>query len=169
MNLLWFVAAFGAGLLVVEVAGYFWHRWVEHNAVFGHNIQSFHIRHHEHNYPVEKLRPAEQKYKSARSWGWYALTAFLVVGTLVLVPRPYNFVMVLTGLVYAKFVINYMHTRFHVRQHWLARTRYFQHIQKLHDIHHFGPYNYGVLFYFMDRIFGTYNEHMPKHKVANFK
>jgi sterol desaturase/sphingolipid hydroxylase (fatty acid hydroxylase superfamily) len=169
MTVLWFVSAILAGPVVVEVTGYFWHRWAEHNAVFGKHIQSYHIRHHEHDYPVEKLRPAGQnKYRSARSWGWYVLTVFLVLSTFLLVPRPYNFVMILSGLVYAKLVISYMHTRFHVRQHWLVRTKFFQRIQKLHDIHHYGPYNYGILFYFMDRIFGTYRSTFPKAKQNNF-
>lgn len=169
MNVLWFVAAVFAGPLVVEVIGYFWHRWVEHNAVFGHSIQRYHIKHHEQDYPVEKLRPASRKYKSARSWSWYLATLVLVGLTLVLVSRPYNFVMILSGLVYARFVISYMHTRFHVRQHWLTRTSFFQRIQKLHDIHHYGPYNYGILFYFMDRIFGTYRTTFPKSKQTNFR
>ncbi len=153
---------------MVEVTGYFWHRWAEHNGVLGNLIQSYHIKHHEHDYPVKNLRPATKKYQSARSWSWYLLTVFLVVSTYFLVPRPYNFIMIVSGLVYAKLVISYLHSRFHVTNHFLVHSKTFKDIRRLHDIHHWGPYNYGILFFFMDRLFGTYRGSFPAKKQPNF-
>jgi sterol desaturase/sphingolipid hydroxylase (fatty acid hydroxylase superfamily) len=168
LQFMYFFMSILGGMLIVEVSGYFWHRWAEHNGIFGRWIQHNHIRHHEHDYPTTKLRPKNQTYKSAKSWSWYLLTAFLVISVFLLVPAPYSFVVVASGLVYVKFVINYLHSRFHVRNHWLASRKYFQTIRRLHDIHHYGPYNYGILFFFMDRLFGTYRVVAPSKKQANF-
>ncbi len=162
------VASIFGGILAVETAGYFWHRYAEHNGVLGKLIQSYHIKHHEKDYPIKNLRPKSPKYKKAGSWSWYILTVILVVSTYFLLPRPYNFIMIISGLIYAKLVISYLHSRFHVTDHFLAKLKVFKTIQRLHDIHHWGPYNYGILFFFMDRVFGTYKPSFPSKKQTNF-
>lgn len=154
--------------MAVETTGYFWHRYAEHNGVLGKLIQSYHIRHHEKDYPIKNLRPKSLMYKKAGSWSWYILTIILVVSTYLLLPRPYNFIMIVSGLIYAKLVISYLHSRFHVTNHFLANLKIFKTIQRLHDIHHWGPYNYGILFFFMDRAFGTYKPNFPQKKQPNF-
>lgn len=169
MNWLWFVVSIVIAPIIIEVVGYFWHRSVEHNAVLGHSIQQNHIKHHQRDYPVGKLRPNIDRYLSKIDQGWYYLGFIMALATLLIVPRPYSLVMIVSGVIYARVVINYLHSRFHVRNHWLANTKFFKHIQHLHDIHHWAPYNYGILFYFMDKIFGTYSETLPKHKIVNFK
>lgn len=169
MNLVFVVVSIISAVAIVEVAGYFWHRWAEHQGMFGRSIVKRHIHHHNKDYPSTRLRPKQSKYKSARSWSWYLLAAILILAMYLSVPRPYNFVMIVAGLVYAKFVINYLHSRFHIQDHWLSKNKRFIKIQKLHDIHHWGPYNYGIAFYGMDWLLGTYQEDFPTKKVNNFK
>ena len=38
---------------------------------------------------------------------------------------------------------------------------------KLHDIHHYGNCNYGICFFMMDKIFGTYREDFPVSADGN--
>lgn len=167
-QLIYILLSCAGGVIGVELGGYVWHRWAEHGGKLGQKVVSRHIKHHEKDYPYTKLRPHKNKYQSAKSWSWYILGTILIILMYILVARPYSFIMIASGLIYAKFVVNYLHSRFHINNHWLAKNHRFQKIQKLHDIHHWGPYNYGILFYFLDRLFGTYNDNFPNKKLNNF-
>ena len=45
-----------AAPFTVEFIGYFWHRWVEHRELLGKGVSFRHFKHHEVQYPVNKLR-----------------------------------------------------------------------------------------------------------------
>lgn len=150
------------GPLVIEVAGYFWHRFVEHEGVAGSTIQQQHIQHHQEDYPTNNLRPNSKRYKHAKSWSWYVLTVILIGLALLIIPWPYSFATILGGLIYAKFVVSYFHRAFHLPHHWLHKYNWFRNLTKLHDIHHYQVANYGIVFFFMDRLFGTYKTSVSK-------
>lgn len=156
------------GPLVIEVAGYLWHRFIEHEGKAGKAIQEKHVQHHEEDYPTHALRPDMGTYKSAHSWSWYVLTVILIVMALVIIPRPYSYFAILGGLIYAKFVVSYFHKAFHVPHHWLQKYAWFRKLTELHDIHHYQVANYGIVFFFMDRLFGTYKQELPKKKSEVF-
>ncbi len=166
--LLMLLCLFLLGPLVIEVAGYLWHRYIEHEGMAGKAVQVSHVRHHERDYPADDLRPDKVKYTSAQSWSWYVLTVILIVLALIIIPRPYSFFTIVGGLVYAKFVVSYFHKAFHLPHHWLQQYAWFKHLTKLHDIHHYRVANYGIVFFFMDRLFGTYTAQMPKKKSSTF-
>lgn len=155
------------GPVVVEITGYFWHRFVEHAGIFGESIRFKHWMHHEHDYPTTSLRPSS-KYSSARSFGWYLLTVFLVVATYLLLPLRYSLPMILSGLIYAKFVISAFHSSFHKKDFWMNRYKWYKKLVYLHDIHHYKPVNYGINLFFLDKLFGTYSEKMPSRVEDNF-
>lgn len=155
------------GPVVVEITGYFWHRFVEHGGIFGSTIQYKHYLHHERDYPTTKLRPRES-YTSARSFGWYLLTIFLVTSTYLLLPLRYSLPMILSGLIYAKFVISTFHSSFHKKGYWLNRYSWYKKLVYLHDIHHYKPVNYGINLFVLDKLFGTYSDKMPKEIEDNF-
>lgn len=157
-----------AGPLVIEVAGYLWHRFVEHNGVFGETIRARHVVHHEKDYPVANLRPKRQKYRTAKSWSWYVLALILMLAAYLLFPLRYSLPMIAGGLIYAKFVVSYFHKSFHKHHIWLQRYAWHHKLVKLHDIHHYAPVNYGINFFFMDRLFGTYRETKPAKPVNTF-
>lgn len=144
------------GPLVIEVAGYLWHRFVEHEGKAGKQVRLKHIQHHEADYPATNLRPNTKKYQSAHSWSWYVLTVILIVLALIIIPRPYSFFAIAGGLIYAKFVVSYFHKAFHLPHSWLQNYAWFRKLTRLHDIHHYRVANYGIVFFFMDRLFGTY-------------
>ena len=62
---------FVAGPFVVEFVGYIWHRWREHKGLIGKVVAVRHYKHHEVEYPVNRLRTHE--YRNANSWTWYAV------------------------------------------------------------------------------------------------
>lgn len=59
--------------------------------------------------------------------------------------------------VYAYIVFDYLHTSFHVKNHWLERFKYFRYIRKCHDKHHNDmTKNFGITGLLFDKIFKTY-------------
>jgi sterol desaturase/sphingolipid hydroxylase (fatty acid hydroxylase superfamily) len=160
-------AVFAIGsLLLVEFIGYFWHRFAEHDGKLGKLIQRKHWVHHEEDYPVTNLRPPERTtYKDAKSWTWYVLAA-VVTAIIFLVLQLREAIPLAAGsLLYAQCVVSYFHSVFHLEKHWLHRFGWFRRLTKLHDIHHWVPGNFGIVFFGMDRIFGTMIPEFPKPLV----
>lgn len=167
MNVVLFMLFVLAGPLVVEVVGYFWHRFIEHKGVFGEGFRYKHWLHHEKDYPTKSLRPSND-YKSAKSWSWYVLAVILIAFLLVTIPLKYSVPMCISGAIYARFGVSAMHASFHKKNMWLSRFKWYKRLVRLHDIHHYKPVNYGINFFFMDKLFGTYSETMPAVKTNTF-
>ncbi|MDA2935800.1 sterol desaturase family protein [Patescibacteria group bacterium AH-259-L05] len=157
------------GVIVVDLTSYFWHRFVEHNGFLGEMFRPRHVVHHEGHYPPESLRPKHpEEYKSAGSKGWYVLAGLDIVLIFLIFPLRDAVPLVVGGVLYARFVVQYFHIVFHIPSHWLHRFKRFKRLIKLHDIHHWAPCNYGIVFFWVDRIFKTLREDMPKEKEDIF-
>jgi hypothetical protein len=167
--LVWFLL----GIPLVEVTGYFWHRFVEHGGLAGEALRYRHWIHHEREYPAHDLRP-DQAYQDARDWSWYVLSAltFCLLGFLVVIGiLPFVWMLALStgGVLYARFVVGVFHDLFHVpKNHWVHRFSWFQRLMFLHDLHHWQRCNYGIVFFWMDRLFGTFCQAKPAAPVNVF-
>ena len=155
-----------AGPLLVEFVGYFWHRWVEHREVLGKNISFRHYKHHEVQYPVNRLR-TDGPYDSADSWTWYVVGIASTIVSFSIMPWTYAIAFTSGAWVYAHYIVAPMHSAFHIKGHWLWRYKWFRKLVTLHDIHHFDNANYGICFFMMDKIFGTYRETFPEDADGN--
>jgi sterol desaturase/sphingolipid hydroxylase (fatty acid hydroxylase superfamily) len=147
------------GVIVTEVTGYVWHRYVEHKGKFGNKVREAHVHHHYIAYPMETLR-RPTAYISSRSWSWYVLAAGLsvvVLGISYVIGQLLGGVAVIVcGALYGKYVINSMHEAFHVSKHPLDSFAWFRRLRRYHDIHHLLNCNYGIVFMTMDRLCGTF-------------
>tara|TARA_R100000808_G_C2155151_1_gene166905 strand:+ start:1251 stop:1859 length:609 start_codon:yes stop_codon:yes gene_type:complete len=155
-----------AGPLLVEFVGYFWHRWVEHRELLGKEVAFRHYKHHELQYPVNALR-TDGPYDSADSWTWYAVGIATTVTAFSFAPWQYALPFTAGAWIYANYIVARMHSAFHVKGHFLWKFRWFRRLVRLHDIHHFDNVNYGICFFFMDRIFGTYRNTFPVDEDGN--
>lgn len=158
------------GIVVSEVAGYFWHRFVEHRGKLGDKVREAHIHHHYVAYPAEKIRRSGD-YISSNSWSWYVLAAFvsiLVLGISYVVGQLLGGIaVILCGALYGKYVINTMHEAFHISRHPLDFFAWFRRLRLYHDIHHLINGNYGIVFMTMDRVFGTFIKEVPRPLQAD--
>ena len=102
------------------------------------------------------------KYKSAGSWTWYVLALAVALLILLLLPLRDALLVIFGGMLYGWYVDNYFHSAFHIRDHWLQRFRWFRRLTRLHDIHHITNANYGISFFWMDRLFGTFRTVAPQ-------
>ena len=156
----------GVGPLAIEVAGYVWHRFVEHWGVLGEGLTFRHWMHHEVAYPADRLRT--DIYDDARSWGWYVLLGVIGGGFFLVLPTGRALAAALGATLYGWVVINLFHAAFHVRGHFWWRLAWFRRLARLHDIHHYAPANYGIMFFGIDRLCGTYRETFPRRDWTIF-
>lgn len=155
------------GPLLVEVVGYIWHRYVEHKEMLGTGISHRHWQHHEIEYDIHHLRT--EKYKDANSWTWYVLGAVTSCLGFSVLPVGYAVAIMAGGWLYAWGLVLQLHTAFHVEGHWLNRFKWFRNLVRAHDIHHYDNCNYGICFFFLDKLFGTYRADFPPERRNVFK
>lgn len=155
------------GVLLVESFGYAYHRFFQHvgkltrrSATIRRN-QMFHWLHHMVIYPIGRFYKRDTGYVAsetglALSWvvpGWIAaaLTVWIHGWTLDALA------FVVGVAVYAKFVVDLTHARFHLAKHPWADSEYFHWLEDIHQLHHWDQANnFTIVHPLMDRLFGTY-------------
>ncbi len=111
---------------------------------------------------------------------WLAPSAIILLfcwGVMALlgVPRVYQVIALCTLLGWPILMFSYLHDRMHVEDFWMSRVpilkTWFLQARRLHDIHHrsvnstgYMDTNFGIGFYFFDRLFRTMaKRHRPFH------
>ena len=155
------------GVLLVESFGYAYHRFFQHvgwltrrSSVVRRN-QMFHWLHHMVIYPIGRFYKRDTGYVAsetglALSWvvpGWIA--AGLAFWTMGVNAGTFAF---LAGVgLYARFVVDVTHSRFHLVKHPWARSKYFHWLEEIHLLHHWDQAkNFTIVHPLMDVLFGTY-------------
>lgn len=154
-------------VLLVESIGYAYHRFFQHVGVFTRlsiifrKNQKFHWIHHMIIYPIGKMYRRRVAYVSSEKgvgWSWvlpgiivavlFTLTNGINMGTLVFIAA--------LGL-YAKYVVDLTHSRFHEINHPWAESNYFHWLEDIHVLHHWDQRkNFTIVHPLMDILFGTY-------------
>lgn len=156
-------------IVLVEIEGYFWHRFIQHMGLLGDIFRRRHYRHHEKDYPETSLRPGDLKeYKSAGQWDWYFVAAATIIIIFKIFPLRDAIPLTLGALIYAKYAVDYFHQVFHLPNHWLHKYQLFQNLMIYHDNHHYQRCNYGIILFFMDKLCGTFVEEVLRTKKDLF-
>jgi sterol desaturase/sphingolipid hydroxylase (fatty acid hydroxylase superfamily) len=103
---------------------------------------------------------------------WLIPIATICIPTFVLlalvgVPALYLSITFITAIVWGVIGFNYMHDAMHLKDFWMLKypwlAKHFKQSRRLHDVHHVKiseegrmQTNYGICFFFFDRLFGTY-------------
>jgi hypothetical protein len=178
------LAWFTASIATSELLGYLLHRLL-HSGKIGF-LSRGHMRHHLVLYgPLQAQRPGAD-YKDATT-GDVALgnvgLEWLIPGALLLgvsvaalhllqVTPVHQVVFVAGCLAWSFFMFSYLHDRMHIAGFWMERNsllkRWFVSARTAHDIHHwalndegFMDKNFGIAFFFYDRLFGTLTNDWP--------
>lgn len=186
--LLWVVLS----CLITELVGYFIHRLL-HSEVIPALSRSHMIHHLKHYGPTQPMRPAS-KYTGTTEdraalgdvgMEWLVpsvllLGFFIGIFTLLGVPVLYQVTFVIVSLTWAKTMLNYIHNQMHIQDFWMGRhplfRRWFVGARRLHDIHHHAlddtgrmNRNFGISFYFLDRLFGTFSGKYQTFNTEGFE
>lgn len=154
-------------VIIVESAGYLYHRFFQHlgfftrrSQVFRRN-QRFHWIHHMVIYPIGRFYQRRVAYVAAETGGGLSwVLPGLIVSALFALSHGIGLAsacFIAAMGVYAKFVVDRAHSRFHEINHPWARSSYFQWLEQIHLLHHWDQrYNFTIVHPAMDWLFGTY-------------
>ena len=176
--------------LFAEFIGYFLHKLLHSEKVPW--LSKSHMQHHLKDFgPMMKQRA--DSYKSGArdrinlvglGLEWLIPTIGLigVVSTLCLIMgmRFYTIPFILGMLGYSVVMHNLMHNAMHEKNHLLTKIpivkTWFKKARKYHDIHHVRindqgrmDTNYGISFFFMDRVFNTFKQTAGKFNEPGYK
>ena len=172
------LAWLAAAIAVSELLGYFLHRLL-HSGRIGFLSRS-HMKHHLALYgPLQPQRPGAA-YQDATTgdvaignvgleWllpGGLLLGASIALLSLMKVSLAHQAVFVGGTLAWSFLMFSYLHDCMHIAGFWMERNRWlrrwFVGARNAHDIHHcalndqgFMDKNFGIAFFFFDRVFGT--------------
>lgn len=154
-------------VVLVESAGYAYHRFFQHLGFFTRRAQvfrrnqRFHWIHHMVIYPIGRFYTRHVAYVPAEkglplSW----LLPALLGAALFISTHGINFaslVFIIALALYVNQVIDKTHSRFHETNHPWSNSPYFQWLEKIHLLHHWDQrFNFTIVHPAMDMLFGTY-------------
>ena len=139
-----------------EFGSYSWHRFGAHTDI----IPGPHDTHRIHH-------TSNLTHEAHEDFFWVVF--LLIVGAIGLTTIWYLgyydmigilpiYIIIAYSILILVFVWNwYIHSAYHIPNHWLNQYRWFQKDKRIHLQHHVNPrVNYGIASHFSDIIFGTY-------------
>lgn len=154
-------------VLLVESVGYAYHRFFQHVGfltrrayVFRRN-QKFHWIHHMIIYPIGRFYKRPIAYVSSeKGLGLSWVLPGVIVAALFVLAHGISLATLafIAGVgLYAKFVVDLTHSRFHEADHPWVSKRYFHWLEEIHLLHHWDQrMNFTIVHPLMDQLFGTY-------------
>jgi len=139
-------------LIIAELFSYFWHRIAAHTPeVIG--IFDTHKYHHK--------EPLTHQAHEDFFWIFILLIFFTLFCYYVYLAKyiKLNYLIIIYVTILFSFIWTwYIHSCYHVKNHWLNDYEWFKKDKKLHFQHHKDPEtNYGIATHFSDIIFDTYH------------
>lgn len=137
-------------IITSEIGGYFWHNLVHNDNAPG--VYETHKIHHE----------ADLTHEAHEDFLWVILILFIfglfLFGICYYYPFLMYYLIPAYLIVVTVFTWNwYVHSAYHIPNHWLNKYSWFRIDKKIHLQHHVNPWkNYGIASHFSDVIFGTY-------------
>lgn len=181
---MWVILSILFAIIYTEIVGYFLHRLM-HSETFTSLSRPHMIHHLEHYAPRTSMRTAN--YKSSTShraniggigFEWIIPIGIILIPTIVSavyfdISWVYQVIFYVTGIAWGVLGFDYVHNGMHSKNFWALKipvlNRWFKNKRRLHDIHHNVVdsegrmnKNYGILFFFMDRIFRTYSKKLGR-------
>ena len=171
-----------------ELVGYWLHRLL-HSGVIAF-LSRNHMKHHLVLYgPFQHQRSAAYQHATEDSVSlgnigleWLAPSVLLMAGAVAMfwflnVRLLYQLIYFVVTLGWSFLMFSWLHDVLHVEGTWLERSRllrrWFLSARSFHDIHHHTlnkqglmDKNFGIGFFFFDRIFGTLAVHRPECEEA---
>ena len=175
--MIWTLVVIGS-FVFAEIYGYFLHILL-HSYIFP-SLSVGHMNHHILSYPSgKKMRHREyiQETNGGRlifglGLEWLVPSIILLLITVAIeLFIGLSFAQIVTSisilLFYSIFLFWFLHETLHIKGHKILKIKFFKkwylHARKMHDIHHhyinetgLMNKNYGIAFFWLDRVFGTY-------------
>ena len=173
------VLIFLVSLIISEIYGY-WLHVLLHSYIFP-SLSKAHMNHHILSYPPggkmrhpeyiqDRIPEDKTVFGIGLEWiipSLILLSATFCVEWLIGLSLGQIILSISTMITYTIFLFLFMHESLHLKDHFLLKVRplksWYIKVRKLHDIHHhyvddngLMNKNYGIAFFFFDKIFRTY-------------
>lgn len=139
-------------VIIGEISGYVWHRWMAH-ADFIPGVHASHRIHHN-----------DDTIKADIDFIWLAAftsVGFILAGTLAsygYLPEHLTYIALSVWLLVILWNY-YIHKQYHTEDSYFNRFEWYQKMKRDHYVHHEYPTkNYGIASMFTDKLLGTYQE-----------
>ena len=150
-------------ILGSEFGAYLWHRFAHTDVI--PPIRNTHKIHHH----------ADLTHEAHEDFYWVVLLLALGLAGIIInyyyniIEIPIIYLILLYGIITTVFVWNwYIHSAYHIPNHWLNQYNWFKRDKKIHFQHHINPRaNYGIASHFSDIIFGTYEYPLYKPEILS--
>ena len=157
-----------SAIIITEFVGYFMHKILHTGKIKW--LSESHMVHHLELYPSTSLRTEEYKIPPHAKflgigveWLLPVVIVLTVVGglfTTLEISYLYFILYCVASIGYALVFLSWMHDQFHLKSPILRKNRFFKKARRLHDRHHVDmKINFGISFYVLDRLFGTFSTH----------
>lgn len=180
-----------AGFLFAEVIGYYLHKLLHSEKI--PYLSRGHMIHHLKTYGPKMPMRSDSYFSAVKGRAsvgkigleWIVPAAIVILptaGLLAALQVPWLYIIVGLGfaIVWAIAGLNYIHDGFHLKDFWMLKhpwfSKWFKEVRRLHDIHHVKinmegrmHTNYGICFYVMDRLMGTFAPVADKFNEEGFE
>jgi sterol desaturase/sphingolipid hydroxylase (fatty acid hydroxylase superfamily) len=191
MEALKIIATVITAFAFAELVGYFTHILLHSNKI--EFLSRSHMIHHMMLYgPKMTQRDTRYKYSAVHRKKLFKIgiewilplsivvLITIVVGLLLEVSGLLLSIFVASALLWGYTMISHMHSTLHIEGYWMLNNRYlknwFNKIRKFHDVHHLELHddgrmnkNYGICFFFFDKLFGTLKKDLEPFNEAGFQ
>jgi sterol desaturase/sphingolipid hydroxylase (fatty acid hydroxylase superfamily) len=184
------IASAVSGIIFAEFFGYWLHILLHNDKIKW--LSRSHMQHHLREYHPSKPIRLNGIYLSSGAtraniagigMEWIIPIGLLLVAIhgschLIGVPMAYQIAFTGGALGWSWILFGYMHDAMHLKYFWMQDApafirNWFIKIRRYHDVHHYTfndqgvmPTNYGICFFFFDRVFGTLKEYQSKFNRA---
>lgn len=151
-----FLVCLVAGLFVSESLGFCFHKFL--HTKWAGPLQRSHLVHHTEKYPSGDYLSSSYR-PAGRSNTLYPFlgAGFLVAGLLLWLTPLWLAIPLCIDLALVGFLNDRAHLLFHVTPNFLEKSKWFQELRRLHEIHHDDvQVNFGIITFWMDRLFRSF-------------
>lgn len=147
--MLLYILIIASTIILSETGAYLWHNFAHEDIALG--VRETHKIHHN----------ADLTHEAHEDFYWVGLMLFIIGCVLIYLTNyiSYKYLLTFYTVLTIVFIWNwYIHSAYHISDHWLNQYDWFKKDKKIHFQHHINPrVNYGIASHFNDVIFGTYD------------
>jgi hypothetical protein len=142
----------GVTIYLSELGAYFWHRYAAHGKLIPNMIEKSHDKHHT---IIDDQAFEDFLYIGIIVFLYGILLAYLFYLDIILLSTLLS---IYIPLLIISFWNLYIHSAYHIKNHWLNSYQWFKDDKRIHFQHHYDPSkNYGIATHFSDVIFETFD------------
>ena len=148
-------------IFLSEMGAYAWHRWGSHTNV----IPMAKRTHDIHHAIVDDKAEGDFMYVILLLFLYFNILLVLYLYTYITALMFFSLYFPVILIFFWNF---YVHTAYHIENHWLNRYEWFRNDKRIHMHHHTDPTkNFGIATHYTDLLLDTFSSAFPVNSISN--